>query len=75
MRTTCIVDITRMTPESAERIATFMNSAAMTGDGKTSPLHVNTAFDPLAKCLKVVVIGSPSDAARLLDMLQLVSRS
>lgn len=74
MRTTCIVDIPRMTPEGAERIATFMNSAAMTGDGKTSPLHVNTAFDPLAKCLKVVVIGSPSDAARLLEMLQLVSR-
>jgi hypothetical protein len=48
------------------------NAAAMTGDGKTSPLQINTVFDPLAKTLKVVVIGSPSDAARLLEMLQLL---
>ncbi|MBX9825815.1 MAG: helix-turn-helix domain-containing protein [Xanthobacteraceae bacterium] len=72
VRATCIVDIPRMTPEGAERIATFLNSAAMTGDGKTSPLHINTAFDPRSKCLKVVVIGSPSDAAKLLEMLQLL---
>jgi excisionase family DNA binding protein len=72
VRTTCIVDIPRMTPEGAQRIATFLGSAAMTGDGKTSPLQINTVFDPLAKTLKVVVIGSPSDAARLLEMLQLL---
>jgi len=72
VRTTCIVDIPRMTPESAERITTFLSSAAMTGDGKTPPLHINTGFDPLAECLKVVVIGSPSDAAKLLEMLQLL---
>jgi excisionase family DNA binding protein len=71
VRTTCIVDIPRITPEGAERIATFLNSAAMTGDGKASPLHINTVFDPLTKCFKVVVIGSPSDAARLLEMLGL----
>lgn len=71
VRTTCIVDIPRMTPESAERMALFLNAAAMTGDAKTPPLHINTAFDPLATSMKVVVIGSPSDAARLLEMLQL----
>ncbi|WP_426750258.1 helix-turn-helix domain-containing protein [Myxococcus sp. Y35] len=71
VRATCIVDIPRMTPEGAERMATFLNAAAMTGNAKTSPLHVNTAFDPLAQTLKVVVIGNPSDAARLLEMLQL----
>ena len=71
VRATCIVDIPRMTPDSAERIATFLHAAAMTGDSQTSPLHINTGFDPLSACLKVVVIGSPSDAAKLLEMLQL----
>ncbi len=72
VRTTCIVDIPTMNPGDAERMPRLLHSAAMTGDGKTSPLHINTAFDPLAKCLKVVVIGSPSDVARLLEMLQLL---
>jgi hypothetical protein len=47
----------------------------MTSDGKASPLHINTVFDPAAEFLKVVLIGSPSDAARLLEMLQLLLRS
>ncbi|MEZ2128073.1 MULTISPECIES: helix-turn-helix domain-containing protein [unclassified Sinorhizobium] len=71
VRATCIVDIPRMTPEGAERVATFLNAVAMTGNARTSPLHLNTAFDPSAGSLKVVVIGSPSDAARLLEMVQL----
>ncbi|MFN3623447.1 MAG: helix-turn-helix domain-containing protein [Hyphomicrobium sp.] len=71
VRTTCIVDVPHMTPESAERLARFLNAAAMTGDANTSPLQINTAFNPTEKCLKVVVIGSPRDAARLLEMLQL----
>lgn len=70
-RTTCIVDIPHMSPERAERTATFLNSAAMAAEVANSPLHVNTAFDPLAGTLKVVLIGSPSDAAKLLEMLQL----
>ncbi|UUP19231.1 helix-turn-helix domain-containing protein [Nitratireductor thuwali] len=71
VRTTCIVDIPRMTPERAERMAAFLSSAAMAGGGKTPPLHLSTAFDPLAESLKIVVICSPSDAAKLLEMLQL----
>ncbi|WP_129792152.1 helix-turn-helix domain-containing protein [Sphingosinicella sp. CPCC 101087] len=71
VRATCIVDVPRITAESAERMATFLNAAAMAGDGGTPPLHISTAFDSLAHCLKIVVIGSPSDAARLLEMVQL----
>lgn len=70
-RTTCITDIFDMTVEAAERMATFLQSAAMTGDAGTPPLHLQTGFDPLAKTLKVVVIGSPSDVGRLLEMLHL----
>jgi excisionase family DNA binding protein len=70
-RTTCIVDIPDMPAASAERMATFLNAAAMARDASASPIHLETVFDPLTKNLKVVVIASPSDAAKLLEMLQL----
>lgn len=73
-RSTCITDIPDVTVEVAERIATFLQSAAMTG-GASTPLHLQTAFDPLAKALKVVAIGSPSDVGRLLEMLHLHVRA
>ena len=69
--TTCITEIPGVTVEAAERIATFLQAAAMTGDAGTPPLHLQTAFDPFAKVLKVVAIGSPSDVGRLLEMLHL----
>lgn len=71
MRATCVVDIPRLGLEDAERLATFLGSVAMTGDGDTPPLHISTAFDPVAETMKVVVIGIPSDTARLLELLQL----
>lgn len=76
VRTTCIVDIPEMTAEEAGQLATFLNAAAMTGDAGTPPLHVSTAFDPAVETLKVVILGTPSDAARLLELvnLQLGSR-
>lgn len=71
VRATCIVDISDISAAGAERVATFLNSAATAGNTDASPLHLDTAFDPLAKSLKVVLIGRPSDAAKLLEMLQL----
>ena len=70
-RATCIVDIPSLEVESAERISMLLNAAAMTGDAQTPRLHISTAFDPTAKTLKVVVVGRPSDAARLLEMVEL----
>jgi excisionase family DNA binding protein len=72
VRTTCIVDFPRIAQQDAERIATVLNAAAMTGDADTPPLQINTAFDPRATSFKVVMIGSPSDVAKLLEMLQLL---
>jgi len=68
-RATCIVDIPGIAVEGAERMATFLHSIAMAGDAETPPLHLQTAFDPPAGSMKVVVIGSPSDVGRLLEML------
>jgi excisionase family DNA binding protein len=74
-RTTCIVDIPRLEVEGADRLATLLNAAAMSGDAETPPLQISTAYDPFAKTLKVVLIGCPSDVARLLEMLELQRRA
>lgn len=74
-RTTCIVDIPNLSADAAERLTTFLHSAAMAGDAGTPPLHLQTAFDPIARSMKVVVIGSPSDVGKLLEMLQLQLRA
>lgn len=73
-RTTCITDIPGVTVEAAERVATFLHSVAMTGDASTPPMHLQTSFDPLAQTLKIVVIGSPLDVGRVLEMLNLHTR-
>lgn len=70
-RATCIVDIPGIGVEEAERLATFLQAVALTGDASATPLHLETAFDPVAKSMKVVIIGSPTDAGKLLEMLQL----
>lgn len=73
-RATCIVDIPDIAVDGAERVATFLHSIAMTGNAETPPLHLQTAFDPPARSMKVVAIGSPSDVGKLLEMLQLQLR-
>jgi excisionase family DNA binding protein len=68
---TCIVDVPGIAVHRAERLATFLQAVALTGGAETPPLHLQTAFDPPANVLKVVVIGRPSDVSRVLEMLQL----
>ena len=70
MRATCIVDIPGLSVDRAERMATFLHAAALTGDGQTPPLQLQTAFDPLGRTMKVVLIGTPPDVRWLLEMLQ-----
>lgn len=70
-RATCIVDIPNLTSADAQRIATFLGAVAMTGDADTPPLHLSTAFDPTTETLKVVIVGSPADAGKLLEMLEM----
>ncbi|AZO82141.1 MULTISPECIES: helix-turn-helix domain-containing protein [unclassified Bosea (in: a-proteobacteria)] len=75
LRATCIVEIVDISAEGAERMASLLNAAGMTGDSRTAPLHLSTAFDPTSRNLKIVVIASPSDAARLLELVDLQLRA
>lgn len=74
-RTTCIVDIQKISVDGAERLASFLHSAAMAGDSGTPPLHLETAFDAPTGTMKVVAIGVPSDVGKLLEMLHLQLRN
>jgi excisionase family DNA binding protein len=71
VRATVIVEVTALPTEAAERIATFLGAAALGDDAATRPLHFNTAFDPTSGNLKIVLIAAPSDAARLLELIEL----
>lgn len=74
-RATCVVDIPNLDIADAQRIVTFLGATAMTGDAETSPLHLTTAFDPGTGTLKVVIVGAPHDAGRLLEMLVMLGTS
>jgi excisionase family DNA binding protein len=70
-RATCVIDIPEISLEASERVAMLLNSAAITRDADAAPLHLETVFDPLTRTMKIVVIGRPTDTAKMLDMLQL----
>lgn len=74
-RATCIVEVAPIGGDEAGRLAAFLQSAALARAGEAPPLHLQTAYDPLASALKVVAIGDPSTVAGLLEMLQLQRES
>ncbi|MBN9451269.1 MAG: helix-turn-helix domain-containing protein [Bosea sp.] len=71
VRATVIVEVPAFDAEAAERMATFLGAAALGGGAETRPLHFNTAFDPTSGNLKIVLIAAASDAARLLELIEL----
>jgi excisionase family DNA binding protein len=66
-RATIIADFGDLSPELGQRLASTL-SAMLVGAHKvrTGPAHLETAYDPLTRRLKVVVIASPEDAAAVL---------
>jgi excisionase family DNA binding protein len=75
VRATCIIEISDISAEGAERMASLLNAAGMTGDARTAPLHLSTAHDPVGRSLKIVLIATPSDSARLLELADLQLRA
>lgn len=70
-RATVIVEVPDMTVQAAERLATFLGAAALSGDADSRPLTINTAFDPTTGAFKIVLIAAPADAARMLDLIEM----
>jgi excisionase family DNA binding protein len=66
-RATVIADFGDLSPELGQRLASTL-SAMLVGAHRvrTGPAHLETAYDPMLRRLKVVVVASPEDAAALL---------
>ena len=66
-RATVIADFGDVSPDLGQRLASTL-SAMLVGAHKvrTGPAHLETAYDPVLRRLKVVVIASPEDAAAVL---------
>ncbi|WP_196257722.1 helix-turn-helix domain-containing protein [Pelagibacterium limicola] len=74
-RATAILEIPTIDVGRSERIATFLQATALSGDATTPPLHVQTAFDPATESMKIILIGTPADVGKLLEMLDVHTRS
>ena len=66
-RATVIADFGDVSPELGQRLASTL-SAMLVGAHRvrTGPAHLETAYDPMLRRFKVVVVASPEDAAALL---------
>lgn len=74
-RATSVVDVPDITLERVGRLTRLLQAAALSGDGTAPRLHLETIFDPERSTLKVIIIGSPTDAGQLLEMLGVYLRS
>ncbi|MFI0264630.1 helix-turn-helix domain-containing protein [Streptomyces sp. NPDC017056] len=65
-----IVEIDAVGAETAHRLTTLLTSAAATRGAGGSPLRIETVYDTERARMKVVVIGSLGDTARLFDYME-----
>ena len=66
-RATAIVEIPDLTIEEAERIVSGLNAAL--ASPRPRPIQLETAYDRVARALKLVIIAAPGDAGTLLSLL------
>lgn len=66
---TSIVDIPSIGADAAALMARRLPAVLNTGETRTDPIRLDTAYDPEREHLKVVVIGSPTDTAALLRLI------
>lgn len=65
-RATVIADFADLSPDVAGRLASTLSAMLNSPKARSEPAHLETAYDPVLRRLKVVVIASPDDAAALL---------
>lgn len=65
-RATVIADFGEIGPDLAQRMGGTLSAMLGSNTARTVPISLQTAYDPMLRRLKVVVIGAPEDAAALL---------
>jgi excisionase family DNA binding protein len=69
-RVTSVIELSDIPVETASRLATALQAALVTQVARPEPVHLNTAYDPQRRQLKIVIIAAPVDTAALLQLLQ-----
>ncbi|MGH8430683.1 MAG: helix-turn-helix domain-containing protein [Solimonas sp.] len=69
-RATSIIDVPGLSTDEASRIATALQGMLISQTARPDPIHLDTAYDPERRHLKIVIIAVPEDAATLLRFLQ-----
>lgn len=70
-----VVEIDAVSAETASRVSTLVTSAAADRLSDGVRLRVETTYDEAHGRLKVVVLGSPGDSARILEYVDAVLSS
>ena len=65
-RATVIADFGDLSPDLAQRLGGTLPAMVGGAKGRAEPISLQTAYDPALRRLKLVVIGSPEDAAAVL---------
>ena len=68
-RVTAITDIADLSPDQATRLANALQAALVSPEARPEPVQLDTAYDPIRRSLKAIVVASPGDAAALLQMI------
>jgi excisionase family DNA binding protein len=74
-RVTSIVDLPDVAPDTAQRIARTLSAARMGQAAHAEPMSLDIAHDPKTRILKIIIVGSPGDAATMLKMVEVLAES
>jgi excisionase family DNA binding protein len=66
---TAVVQLTGIGRELMDRVSTLVVAGANSTSAGGQRLHVHTAYDASQRSLKVIAVGEPDDAARVLSMI------
>ena len=72
-RVTSIVDLSDVTPATAERLARMLPAARA---GQTAPadsMNIEVIYDPPRRHLKVLIVGAIGDTAAMLKMVEVLA--
>lgn len=73
IRVSSAIDIPDLAVGEAERLASMLNALLMGGQTRSVPMHMSTIYDPPLRRLKIVLIGSPTEVADVLKVLDAVA--
>jgi hypothetical protein len=66
VRATCTVDLPDLGVETADRLSSTLTATVVSRESRPDPVHLSTAYDPMRRTLKVVIVAEMLDAAALL---------